>query len=97
MLSREERGDLFTAILNYGELGEDAAFKGKLGVAWCFVKDAIDRDAERYQRVVQRNEYARFVRNQYKQGEEKLPYEVWLEEHYSKGDPDVAGYGDMDS
>ena len=97
LLSREERGDLFEAILNYGEFGEVPEFDGKLGIAWCFVKDAIDRDTQRYERVVKRNEYARFVRNQYKNGEQKAPYEVWLQEQHAKGDPDVSAYGDLDS
>lgn len=47
-LSREEKGDLFDAILDYGETGVLPDFDGVLGVVWDFVQPRIDADANAY-------------------------------------------------
>jgi hypothetical protein len=47
-LSLEEKGQLFEAILTYGELGEIPNFDGMLGVAWDFIQPKIDADAAHY-------------------------------------------------
>lgn len=52
-LSLEEKGQLFEHILDYAEFGEVPEPDGILGVAWDFIKPRIDRDAERYEEVVE--------------------------------------------
>ena len=45
LLSDEERGRLFLAILNYSEFGEVPEFSGALSMAFAFIRNAVDRDA----------------------------------------------------
>ncbi len=47
-LSAEQKGQLFDAILDYGEGGVLPDFDGVLGVCWDFIQPMIDRDAESY-------------------------------------------------
>ncbi len=48
MLSYEERGRLFTAILDYSERGAVPDFSGALAMAFCFVRQGMDRNAEKW-------------------------------------------------
>lgn len=50
-LCLEQKGQLFEAMLEYGEYGIIPEFDGALGVAWDFVQQMIDRDGERYEKV----------------------------------------------
>lgn len=47
-LSAEQKGQLFDAILDYGECGLLPDFDGVLGVCWDFIQPMIDKDAENY-------------------------------------------------
>ncbi len=49
MLSDEERGKLFSAILNYSEYGELPDFRGALQMAFAFIRTALDRDADKWE------------------------------------------------
>lgn len=44
-LSMEQRGELFTAILDYSENGTLPAFTGELRMAFAFIRSSLDRDA----------------------------------------------------
>ena len=44
-LTMEQRGELFTAILDYSENGVIPDFAGELKMAFAFIRSAIDRDA----------------------------------------------------
>ena len=50
-LSPSEKGRLLDAVLDYGELGVQPGFSGKLGVAWDFIQPRLDQDRERYDQV----------------------------------------------
>lgn len=50
LLNDMERGQLLTAILDYAENGIDPALSERVSVAWPFVKQKIDRDAETYRK-----------------------------------------------
>lgn len=50
-LSREEKGALFEAILDYAEYGVLPEVDGVLGVAWDFIQPRLDRDKERYETI----------------------------------------------
>lgn len=52
-LSDEEKGQLFEAILDYGENGVVPRFDGCLGIAWDFIQPRIDADSQRYQRTAE--------------------------------------------
>ena len=47
-LNAEQKGQLFDAILDYGESGLSPDFDGVLGVCWDFIQPMIDKDAETY-------------------------------------------------
>jgi hypothetical protein len=50
-LTMDEQGQLFNAILDYGETGTEPNFDYMLGIAWDFIKPRLDRDKERYEEV----------------------------------------------
>lgn len=47
-LSTSEKGLLFDAILDYAENGVVPEFEGGLGIAWDFIVQKLDKDAESY-------------------------------------------------
>lgn len=77
-LTTEEKGQLFEAILDYGELGVFPEFEGMLGIAWDFISPRLDRDSEAYGLKISKSKYAVFVREVRKHGQEPLSFEEWL-------------------
>lgn len=55
LLSDEERGKLFMALFDYASLGETPKFDGMLKMAFSFIKAQMDRDAEKYEAICERN------------------------------------------
>ncbi len=51
-LTNEEKGQLFEAILDYGQYGVAPELEGGLGIAWDFIQPRLDRDRERYEEKV---------------------------------------------
>lgn len=49
LLTDEQRGQLFMAILNYSEFGEMPELGGAVQMAFAFIKAAIDRDTEAWE------------------------------------------------
>lgn len=76
-LTIEERGQLFEAILNYGELGLLPDFEGGLGIVWDFIQPRIDQDAERYADKVLKNKYSAYVREAKKADIQPAEFETW--------------------
>ena len=76
-LNDGEKGQLFEAILDYGEHGIVPDFDGKMGVSWDFINPRLDRDTERYAEKTQKNAYAAFVRELKKQELPKITFEQW--------------------
>ncbi len=70
-LNMEERGQLFTAILQYGSKGEEPVFSGMLHMAWLFVKRDMDLDKERYSSRCEKSRKAAESRWKEKNTEEK--------------------------
>ena len=52
-LSLEEKGLLFEAMLDYAQYGVIPGLEGMTGIAWDFVQPRIDRDAEKYDEIVE--------------------------------------------
>lgn len=48
LLTDEERGRLFMALLDYGETGEEPELEGAALMAFSFIRSQLDRDAARY-------------------------------------------------
>ena len=82
-LTVEERGRLFEAILDYGELGLLPDFEGGLGIVWDFIQPRIDQDAARYADRVLKNKYSVFTREAKKAGIQPVEFEIW------RTDPDA--------
>ena len=76
-LTIEERGQLFEAILDYGELGLLPEFEGGLGIVWDFIQPRIDQDAERYADKVLKNKYSAYVREAKKADIQPAEFETW--------------------
>ena len=76
-LTIEERGQLFEAILDYGELGLLPDFEGGLGIVWDFIQPRIDQDAERYADKVLKNKYSAYVREAKKADIQPAEFETW--------------------
>lgn len=55
LLNMEERGELFTAIFEYVNLGKTPEFNGMLKMAFSFIKSQLDRDKERYIEKCEKN------------------------------------------
>ena len=82
-LTVEERGRLFEAILDYGELGLLPDFEGGLGIVWDFIQPRIDQDAARYADKVLKNRYSVYTREAKKAGIQPVEFEIW------RTDPDA--------
>lgn len=76
-LSTQEKGELFEAILDYGEFGVVPELDGALGVAWDFIQPRLDRDRERYGQTVFKRKYAAYVREVKRKGETPLSFDDW--------------------
>ena len=53
LLSMEQRGELFTAIMNYASEKELPELDGMVTMAFSFIKSQLDRDKERYDSIVE--------------------------------------------
>lgn len=79
MLTNAERGQLLTAMLEYGKEGKEPAFTGRLALAWGFVRPKIDVDGERYDSVVTKRKYAGFCSSLARKHLETVSFEDWQE------------------
>ena len=61
-LTMDQQGQLFNAILNYGELGIEPDFDYMLGIAWDFIKPRLERDKERYEEIILKRSQAAHAR-----------------------------------
>ena len=78
VLSDEDKGRLFLAMLEYGQDGKVPKFDGMLALAWGFVKPKIDKDEEEYNMSVLRRQYATTCRERKRKGEPDISFDEWL-------------------
>lgn len=76
-LTLEEKGQLFEAILDYGEYGAIPEVGGAVGVAWDFIQQRLDRDTGRYDEKVEQTKYAVAVREAKKRGIQLPAFDKW--------------------
>lgn len=95
MLSLEEKGQLFDAIMDYSELGDVPELEGMLGMAWTFIQPKLDRDGETYKKNGLRKRYSAYIRWARDKGNPELSFEDWLTELATKGDADACEYMQM--
>ena len=78
-LTTEEKGQLFEAILDYGEFGSFPNFDDRLGIAWDFIQPKLDRDTELYGHKVTQRQYAVYVREAQKRDHAQIPFDEWVD------------------
>lgn len=78
VLPYEDKGRLFDAILEYGELGTIPEFDGMLAMAWGFIQPKLDRDSKEYERTVLKRQYATFCRELKRRGAPDVPFDEWV-------------------
>lgn len=77
-LEMDERGELFTAMLDYAADGVEPSFDNKvLRIAWAIVKRGIDKDDEAYRTTVIRRTYAVYCREEKKAERTPLTFDEW--------------------
>ena len=77
-LTLDEKGQLFEAILDYGEFGNLPNFDDRLGIAWDFIQPKLDKDSELYGHKVLQRQYAVYVREARKQDSVPISFDEWL-------------------
>ena len=81
VLSDEDKGRLFLAMLEYGQDGTVPQFDGMLALAWGFIKPKIDKDEEEYNMSVLRRKYATVCRERKRKGEPDISFDEWLKDN----------------
>lgn len=81
VLSDEDKGRLFLAMLEYGQDGTVPQFDGMLSLAWGFIKPKIDKDEEEYNMSVLRRKYATVCRERKRKGEPDISFDEWLKDN----------------
>lgn len=76
-LSDEQRGKLFTAILDFAELGKEPMLDDMTGMCFDGLRPRIEKDGKKYEDKVQKSKYAVYVRETEKHGEIPLDYTEW--------------------
>lgn len=77
--SKEEVGELFLAMLEYGAFGAVPAFEDRgLRIIWREVQHKIERDFESYQKRVADGAYGAYKREAEKKGRDPMPKDIWI-------------------
>lgn len=78
LLSDAEKGQLFEAILEYGETGNIGALSPALKVAWPLIQMRLDMDNTRYEFVTYKRKYAAYIRWAKEHGEQPKDFDDWM-------------------
>jgi len=79
LLPDAEKGQLFEAILEYGETGQLPELSPTLRVAWPLIQMRLDADTNRYTHVGMKRRYAAYVRWAKEHGEEPIAFSEWVD------------------
>ncbi len=79
-LSLEDRGRLFTDILNYAQTGEVPDYTGMLGMAFDMIRPAIDRDGDTYEYKRLHGMYMAYCKDIKAQGKTPISEESYIEQ-----------------
>ena len=81
LLSNQDAGLLFRAILQYGENGVLPELDPHLALLWPLIQQRLDCDAARYETTVMKRKYAAYARWERQNERQPQPYTLWLENH----------------
>lgn len=78
-MTDEQKGKLFEAILDYGEIGQEPEFTEDplLGAVWCLIRPRIDRDGEIYGEKKEQRKYANYCREAKRSGINPISFDDW--------------------
>ena len=79
LLTDQEKGKLFEAILDYGETGCVGELTDTLRIVWPLIQNKLDTDSLQYDKKVVKRKYASYTRWSKEHQEIPLSYEDWLE------------------
>ena len=79
LLTDEEKGKLFEAILDYGETGQAGELTDTLRIVWPLIQDRLDKDSFQYDKKVVKRKYAAYTRWANEHQEAVMPYGDWLD------------------
>ena len=79
-LDEHELNQLFWAIMDYSEYGSEPQLEGMPGMAWDLIRLRLDRDNDRYNRVVTQKAYANYCKKADREKTPRLSYEDWMQE-----------------
>lgn len=94
-LNYEEKGRLFEAMLDYGELGIEPELEGMSGIAWDFLRPGLDRDTDRYESVVLKRKYACHVKECKKNQQDIPTFQQWFTEKHHMVPHGIFGEADL--
>ena len=80
LLPDEEKGKLFEAILDYGEVGETGELTDTLKIIWPLIQQRLDLDSLRYTEMGRKRRYAAYVRWAKEHNEIPKDFSVWSKE-----------------
>lgn len=79
-MNPQEKAEMLDALMDYGEYGQTPELSEKLRMLWPLVRQKLDRDTDRYERTVNRNQYALYSRYAARNNQPKLSYDQWKEQ-----------------
>jgi hypothetical protein len=79
LLSIEEKGMLFEAIVNYAKYGVLPELSERLTVIWPLIQQRLDFDEARYQVTVLKRKYSAYARWEKQNDRQPIPYSQWVE------------------
>ena len=83
-LTRTQKGELLDAFMDYGEFGQVPELSSKVQLIWPLIQLKLDRDTDRYEKMVQQRAYASYVRY----NAQPVGFEQWKQMQ-----PDATGCG----
>jgi len=82
-LSKEQRGDLLTAIMDFAELGTEPILDDMTGMCFDGIRPRIEKDKKRYEEKVLKSKYAVYVREAEKRGTIPSGFDEWVRDYES--------------
>lgn len=82
VLTLEQRGEIFSAILDYAADGIVPTFQDTLmRLAWGFIVPSLDADDQRYEQIRLKRMYATYCREAKRKGENPMSFADWMDYH----------------
>ena len=85
-LNNDDAGELFRAILYYGETGDEPALEDHLLILWPLIRNRLDLDDQRYRNITDKRRYAAYVR--WTKDENTMTFEQWRRSPDYRKDPE---------